>query len=203
MRERDLLDLAVEVHRVLAHEVHELHGRALGERDAVAHGHRAHRLGQLVALERRAVDDGRLAVRGHRLVQARVLRQLLGDEREHGGLVRRGEVAHELFGVGLLQLVGRAHLDEAHGARERHGVAGRDDVAAERGLAGELVGVERQVAHRRQPRAQALHHGVAFERVLAHDEVDGQQRCFLFLLSSHAPILAQRPDVDPIVGQFA
>ena len=153
MRERDLFELAVEMHRVLADEVDELDGCALGERDAVGHGHRAHRSGQLVALERCAIDNRRLAAGGHGLVQARVLRQLLGDEREHRGAVRRTEIAHELFGIGFLQLVDRAHLYETHGARERHGVAGRDDVSALRRLAVELVGVERQIAHRGQARA--------------------------------------------------
>ena len=202
VRERDLSDLVVEVHGVLAHQLDDLGRRTFRERDAMAHGHGAHRLRQLVAFERRAVDDGRLAVLRGGLVQPGVLGELLGLQRQHRGGARRFQVGDQGLGVGLLELFGVTHRDEAQRTRERHGVACRHDVGPRGRLPVELVGIERKVAERGQAGAQPLHDRRALERVLADHKVDGQQG-FLFLGRWHACILAQRDDVDGVGGQFA
>ena len=126
---------------------------------------------------------------GHGLVQARVLRQLLGHQREHRGPVRRAtRYDTSCLGIGLLQLVGCAHLHEAHGAAR----TARCCRPSRRRRPSAVSPSNSSALNDRSPSvgqagAQALHHGVALERVLAHDEVDGEERCFLFLVSRHAP----------------
>ncbi|MFR4804687.1 MAG: hypothetical protein ACLT98_16030 [Eggerthellaceae bacterium] len=119
-----------------ADEVDELDAR-LGERDAVARPSSYRRSGQCT-LER-ANDNRRLAAAAT-AVQA-LSRQLLGDEREHRGTVRRTEIAHELFGT-FLQLVGRATSTRRTGLRTAR-CCGRDDVAARRSPCSSALNTDR------------------------------------------------------------
>ena len=187
----DLLQLVVEVHGVLTHELHQSRGRPLGKRDAVGAGHGADALGQLPALGRGAVDDGLGARGGEGLVQPRVPGELLRLAGEHRGGAGSLQVVDELLGVGLFQLVDVAHVDEAHGAGEGHGVAGRGDGGALGRLPVELVGVEGHIAHRAQARLETGDDRLALEGVLSHGQIGGKEIGMLAV--AHNPIVPHRP----------
>ena len=97
MREGDLRNLAVEMHRVLAHKLDEGIRSSLGERRPVRDGHRPNGVGQLLLLQWDALDDGALPHCSDSLVQARVLRELLRLKREHRLIARGIEIGDELL----------------------------------------------------------------------------------------------------------
>ena len=189
---RDLLELVVEMHGVLADKLYKSACRPPGEHDTVAGGHGAHPLRQLPALRRGAVDDGLGAEGRDGLVQTRVLCELLGLQGEHCGIARRAEISHDLLGVGLLQLLGVAYVHETHRAGEGHGIAGVGDVGTGGRLAVEVVGVEGEVTELGQARPQPCDDGLALEGILANGKICRQQ-LVLLLIVCHRPIV---PDQD-------
>ena len=90
----DLPQLVVEMHGILAHQIDQGRRSPLAHHDAVARGHGAHLAGQLARLRQSAVDHRLRAHAGHSLVQARVLRQLLGLQKQHRGLVGRTQIGY-------------------------------------------------------------------------------------------------------------
>ena len=198
MRERNLRDLAVEMHRILAHELDEGICSCLGERRPVRDGHRPDGVGQLLLLQWDAFDDSALPHCGDSLVQARVLRKLLRLKRKHRLIARGIEVGDELLRIGLLQFVSIAYVDQSLLACEGHGVASRYDIGPQRRLAVEGVGIEREIPVLREALAEAPQHGRALERVLPHDQVGGNER-FLLSCLCHAAILSQGCNADAFV----
>ena len=198
MRERNLSDLAVEMHRVLAHKLDEGIRSSFGERRPVRDGHRPDGLGQLLLLQWDALDDSALPHCGDSLVQARVLRELLRLKRKHRLIARGIEIGDELLRIGLLQLVDIAHVDQTLLACEGHGVASRYDIGAQRRLAVEGVGVEREITVLREALAEPPQHCRAFKRVLPYDQVGGNE-WFLLCCLPHAAILSQGGNADAIV----
>ena len=198
MRERNLRDLAVEMHRVLAHELDQGICSPFGERRPVRDGHRPDGVGQLLLLQWDAFDDSALPHCGDSLVQARVLRELLRLKRKHRLIARGIEVGYKLLRIGLLQLVGIAYVDQSLLACEGHGVASRYDIGPQCRLAVEGVGVEREITVLREALAEPPQHGRALERVLPHNQVGGNE-WFLLSCLCHAAILSQGSNADAIV----
>ena len=143
MGKGNLLDLGIKVNGVLAYQVHKSDGGAFRKRDPVANRHGAHQFRQVAGLRRGAVDHRGFAVLGDRFVQAGVLRKLLGDEGEHGGLARRIQIADDGFRISLLQLIGIADLHQADGRCKRNGIARVDHIVAGEFSPFEHLGVER------------------------------------------------------------
>ena len=143
MSKGNLLDLGIKVDGVLPDQVDEGDGGAFRKRDPVANRHGAHQFRQVAGLRRRAVDHRGFAVLGDRFIQAGVLRKLLGNEGEHGGLARRIQIADDRFRISLLQLIGIADLDQADGRCKRNGIACVDHIVAGEFSPFEHLGVER------------------------------------------------------------
>ena len=159
VRQGDLRNLAVKVHRVLAHKLDQGICSPFGERRPVRDGHRPDGVGQLFLLQWDALDDSALPHRSNSLVQARVLRELLCLKGKHGLVARGIEVGDKLLRIGLLQLVDIAHVDQPLLACEGHGVAGRYDIGPQRRLAVEGVGVDGEIAVLREALAKPPQHG--------------------------------------------
>ena len=92
-----LRELAIQVNGRLAHERDELLGRLTRDRHALALRELLHLLGKLAGATRRAIDDGLLVDLGNRLVQTRVLGELLGNERENGRVIGILEIRDDGF----------------------------------------------------------------------------------------------------------
>ena len=108
------------------------------------------------------------------------------------------EVGDELLRIGLLQFVDIAYVDQSLLTCEGHGVASRYDIGPQRRLAVEGVGVEREITVLREALAKPPQHGRAFECVLPHDQVGGDE-WFLLSCLRHAAILSQGGNADAIV----
>ena len=198
MREGDLRNLAVKMHRVLAHKLDQGICSPFGERRPVRDGHRPNGVGQLFLLQWDALDDSALPHCGDSLVQARVLRELLRLKREHRLIARGIQVGNKLLRIGLLQLVDIAHVDQSLLACEWHGVASRYDIGAQCRLAVEAVGVEREITVLCEALAEPPQHSRAFKRVLPYDQVGGNE-WFLLCCLRHEAILSQGGNADAIV----
>ena len=142
-------------------------------------GRELHHVGrQVPAFHGRAVDDRLGADLRERLVQARVLGELLGLEAQDAGGVGVGEVGDEGLGDGLGDLVAVADDHQAEVRAERHGLQRADErVALLDRRAGELVEVEVGRLGRHAG-AKPLDGGIALELVATDDEVCRQQRRF-------------------------
>ena len=143
MGKGNLLDFGIKMNGILAHQVHKSDGGTFRKRDPVANRHGAYQFRQVAGLRRGAVDHRGFAVLCNRFIQAGVLRKLLGDEGEHGGLARRIQIADDRFRIGLLQLIGLANLHQADGRCKRNGIARVDHIVASEFSPFEHVGVER------------------------------------------------------------
>ena len=159
VRKGNLRNLTVEMHRVLTHKLDQSIRSSLSERRPVRDGHRPDGVGQLLLLQRNALDDGALPHPSDSLVQTRVLRELLCLKGKYGLVARGIEVGDKLLRIGLLQLVDIAHVDKPLLACEGHGVAGRYDIGPQRRLAVEGVGVEGKITVLREALAEPPQHG--------------------------------------------
>ena len=88
MRKRKLTDLAIERNRIRTCKIDERCCCTFREGNSMRKRHRAHRRIEVLCLKRCAINNGIFPEPAHCLIQARILRQLLRDERQNSGLRR-------------------------------------------------------------------------------------------------------------------
>ena len=167
--------LAVEVDGRFADERDEFLGRRARNAHALALGKLLHLLRQLTCAERAAIDDGLLVDLGDRLVQTRVLRELLGDEREDGRIVGALEIRDDGLLRRLLETLRRLDDDEALLAHERHRIASRRELVGGERPTFEHVLVEVEIAELCHALVETPVDELSFELVSADDEVYGEK----------------------------
>ena len=168
------MQLGIEGNGILPHKLDETRRRCEGDGDSVRRGHIPHAGRKLAPLQGGAIDDRALPQLGSGLVE----RGALGNLRAYEGQDRRRRRVSQILDESgdrlLLHGIHAAHEHEADAARERKGVARRDDVCAF-GRRFEDVEVEVYVAARGDVRLETFQNAFALEFVLADDEICRKQ----------------------------
>jgi len=97
MRKRKLANLTIERNRIRTCEIDERCCCTFREGDSMRERHRTNRRIEVLRLKRCAINNGIFPEPAHCLIQTRILRQLLRDERQNSGLRWRSKIGDERF----------------------------------------------------------------------------------------------------------